>query len=323
MSGTARDIARAPATVGVLYAGEMGAALAALLRGRGVPVVTTLRGRGDQTARRCAEAGITVLESAADVVRRSDFVVSLVPPAAAEAVCADYCRLAAEAPPRAVYVDMNSVGPDLAATLATRVEGAGRSFVDGAINGLAKNLASGCTLYLSGPRAEDVARLVGNAMRVRGLGERAGDASAMKMLLSALSKGLCALFAETALVARRRGMLDEMIEAYRMIYPGAMAVVDRMLPTYTEHAARRASETRELEETARSAGVEPCVLAAVRRLHEVLAEVPFRGSHDPGAQDVPSFIDRLAREAVLAAPAACPAEPVPEEAVPTTSKRRQ
>ena len=99
MSGTPLDSTRPPTTVGVLYAGEMGAALARLLGGRGVPVVTTLRGGGGQTARPCAEAGVTVLESAADVVRRSDFVVSLVPPAAAEAVCAEYCRLAAAAPP--------------------------------------------------------------------------------------------------------------------------------------------------------------------------------------------------------------------------------
>src|SRR5438309_2316712 len=43
-------------TIGILYPGEMGASLAALLRGRGHRVVTTLAGRGERTAGRCREA---------------------------------------------------------------------------------------------------------------------------------------------------------------------------------------------------------------------------------------------------------------------------
>ena len=143
------------------------------------------------------------------------------------------------------------------------------------MNGLAKNLTTTATLYLSGPRAPEVAALVEGGMRVRVLGERPGRASAMKMLLSGLSKGLCALFVETALVAERQGMLAEMTDAYGQIYPGVMAVVERMLPTYAQHAGRRAAEMAELEQTALAAGLEPLTLAAVARLHELLAGVDF------------------------------------------------
>ena len=48
------------------------------------------------------------------------------------------------------------------------------------------------------------------------------------------------------------------------IYPGVTAVAERMLPTYAAHAARRATETAEVEQTVRDAGLEPCVTAAVR-----------------------------------------------------------
>ena len=75
--------------------------------------------------------------------------------------------------------------------------------MDGAINGLAKNLTSSATMFLSGPRASEVADLFGQHVRVRLLGHEFGRASAMKMLLSGLSKGVCALFAETALTAAR------------------------------------------------------------------------------------------------------------------------
>src|SRR5205085_2458241 len=105
-----------------------------------------------------------------------------------------------------------------------------------------------------------------------------GNASAMKMLLSGLSKGICALYTELAFAARNQGMLAEFNQAAGEIYPGVMTLVDRMLPTYAQHAARRATETREVEETAISAGVDPRVLTAVRELHDLLATVHFGGS---------------------------------------------
>jgi hypothetical protein len=55
-------------TVGILYPGEMGAALGRLLREDGVRVVTTLEGRSPRTRRLCAEAGLSVLGSLAEVL---------------------------------------------------------------------------------------------------------------------------------------------------------------------------------------------------------------------------------------------------------------
>jgi 3-hydroxyisobutyrate dehydrogenase-like beta-hydroxyacid dehydrogenase len=287
-------------TIGILYPGEMGASLAALLRGRGHRVVTTLAGRGERTARLCREAAITVLPSLADVVRTADVVISVVPPAAAEDVAACYCELAPLAPAGALYVDLNAIRPELAETLATRLSSCGRGFVDAAVNGLAKNLMTTATLYLSGPRAPEVAALVEGGMRARVLGNRPGRASAMKMLLSGLSKGLCALFVEAALVAERQGMLAEMTDAYGQIYPGVMAVIERMLPTYAQHAGRRAAEMAELEQTALAAGLEPLTLAAVARLHELLAGTDFGQPGKNGDWTVRSTIERLAAEGLLA-----------------------
>ena len=260
-----------PPTVGILYPGEMGAAVTALLRERGVAVATTLHGRSDATAERSAAIGVTVLGSLAEVVRCSDVVVSLVHPAAAAEVAGACCTLAHLAPRGAIYVDANSIGPEGAAEIARQVESAGLSFVDASINGLASRLSTGGTLYLSGARAEEVARLFDGALRVRVLGAEVGRASAMKMLLGGLSKGLCALFAELALLAERQGMLPEMLEAVARTYPGVAAVAERMLPTYPRHAGRRAAEMAELESTADAAGIEPVVIAAVKRMHETFA----------------------------------------------------
>src|SRR5262249_48962410 len=146
-----------------------------------------------------------------------------------------------------LFIDANSISPEQAQSIGARIQSCDRAFVDAAINGLAKNLTTSCTLFLSGPRAGELAALIGNGMCVRYLGAEVGRAKTMKMLLSGLSKGVRAIFAETAMIAHRRGMLDDMIQAYAQIYPGMMTLIERMFPTYAEHASRRATETRELE----------------------------------------------------------------------------
>lgn len=289
-------------TVGIIGPGEMGCAVAAALRGSGVRVVTTLAGRGGDTVQRCRASGIEVLDAMTEVVRAADCTISLVPPAAAEAVAAEYCRSAGTAPPNAVYLDLNSVRPELAMTMAERVEAAGRAFVDGAINGLAKNLTSTATLYLSGARATEVASRFDGVMRVRVLGGRPGRASALKMLLAGLAKGTCALFTELAIVAHRQGMLAEMLAASSEVYPGIVAVVERMAPTYENHAGRRATEMAELAATARAAGIKPCVIDSVRRLHDGLAAASYAGGSTE-ASAIQTLVEQLAAEGFLSAPA--------------------
>lgn len=290
-------------TVGILYPGEMGASVAALLRARGVAVVTTLHGRGAATAANCRAAGVNVLDSFAEVVRRSDVLISLVAPSAAEDVAAQYCAAAAQAPRGAIYVDANSIAPDRARAIAKRVEAAGRPFVDASINGLAKNLTTSGTLYLSGVRAAEVGRLF-EGVRVENLGPEAGRASAMKMLLGGLSKGLCALFAELSVLALQQGMLEEMLEATRRTYGGVTAVAERMLPTYPRHAARRATEMAELEATVRAAGLTPQVVSGILQLHEKLANIfPESGTAPVEPVDLAPLIrliaDRITKSEVM------------------------
>jgi len=285
-------------TVGVLYAGELGASVGALLRGRGVRVVTASKRRSVATAARAREAGMMMLEDLAAVVREADIVLSLVPPGAAAEVARAYCAHVHLAPTRGLYVDVNSVGPELAAAMAARINGCGHEFVDAAINGLAKNLATGGTLYLSGGRAGDVARLFEGTMRVHVLGDEAGKASAMKMLLSGLSKGVCALMTELALVAQGRHMLPEMVDAVSEIYPGVWALVERMLPTYPKHAARRADEMRELEHTAQAVGLDTMVIRAIARLHETLANASLE-CLPPDGWTVAELVRQLAAGRVL------------------------
>src|SRR5258708_559088 len=55
-----------------------------------------------------------------------------------------------------------------------------------------------------------------------------GQASALKVVLSGLPKGLIGLFTETMLFARTMGLHDEAMEICDEFYPGVMEVVARM-----------------------------------------------------------------------------------------------
>jgi 3-hydroxyisobutyrate dehydrogenase-like beta-hydroxyacid dehydrogenase len=266
----ARNIAKKP-TVGILFPGEMGCALGRVLVEEGLRVVTTLEGRGSRTARLCHDSLLEVLPSVAEVARCADLVFSVVTPAAALSVARTYavCCKRAEAP--RIYVDVNSIAPATAVAVGHVVSAGGARFVDGAIHGLASQLASRGVVYLSGPDVVAPAALLGRSLRVRIVGDRPGQASAVKGALAGMSKGLAALFTEIALLARRAGVREHFQEGCGLFYPGVVEAVERLLPTYPRHAGRRAEELAELETSMETLGMRPAMVPAARDVITAIA----------------------------------------------------
>jgi 3-hydroxyisobutyrate dehydrogenase-like beta-hydroxyacid dehydrogenase len=271
----------------------MGVSLTAPLISRGCRIVTTASERSRSTLDRARAAGIIVLDDMAQVVNDADVIFSVVPPSASRGVCEAYAALAHNAPHGALYVDMNSIGPELAVSLAAAIERAGGEFVDAAIHGQARNLAITATLYLAGKRAGEISRLFDGIVLTNVLSDLPGDASAMKMLLGGLSKGLCALFVELATLANRRAMAGEFLDEAEKFYPGIVAAAQRMLPTYPEHAQRRTGEMSELEKTAIASGQSPCMIAATRCLIEMLAKTDFGGNANASNWDISTLAEYL------------------------------
>lgn len=246
-----------PPTIGLFYAGDMGCAVGRLLREQGLRVVTTVEGRSERTRRLCAESGLETLSTFAEVVREAELAMALVPPAAALAVARHYRRQAKAAHRSATYVDVNSISPLTSRKIAALFAASPVRFVDAAIHGLARNLRRHGTLYLSGAHAGDVAAIFSPVVRVCIAGDQPGQASAFKMLLGGMSKGLTSLFLELGRAAGRCGVLDEFLLDCRHYYPGVMEAIDRLAPTCPRHAGRRSDEMRELESTLRDIGLQP------------------------------------------------------------------
>lgn len=283
-------------TIGILYPGEMGSTFAKLLAANGFRVVTTLEGRSLRTQRLCHAAGVSVLDSIGRVVDCSDIVISFVPPAAALQVAGDVTALAKGKSRRLLYVDANSISPVTAAKIFDLLCLEHVDFVDASIRGLASQLGQVGVLYLSGARAEELSHQFGSIMRVKVVGDEPGQASALKMVLSGLPKGLIGLFSETMLFARKMGLLAEAMEICNEFYPGLMEVVTRMLPTYPQHASRRSQELQELEETMLLNGVVPRVAAAAREVIANLAEVDWPKNAEFHRWALADFIEEIYRD---------------------------
>ena len=109
-----------PMRVGLLFPGEMGAAVGAAVRGE---VLWASEGRSGATAARAA--GFEDVGTVAELVSRSDVVLSICPPGLAE----DVAREVAGHGFAGLYVDANAISPARAERIATLFDRA----VDGSI----------------------------------------------------------------------------------------------------------------------------------------------------------------------------------------------
>jgi 3-hydroxyisobutyrate dehydrogenase-like beta-hydroxyacid dehydrogenase len=215
-------------TVGLLHPGEMGAALGSVLLGQGADVLWASSGRSAATAHRAEAAGLTDVGSLAELLRRSDVVLSVCPPHAAVDVARSVAGFTG------VYVDANAVSPATARSIAAAVEKARGVFVDGGIVGAPPRAAATTRLYLSGARAASVAELFEDTVvDARVLSDRVGDASALKLSYAAWTKGTAALVLAIRALARAEGVEAALLEEWRLSLPD--------LPIQSAHAARSAT----------------------------------------------------------------------------------
>jgi 3-hydroxyisobutyrate dehydrogenase-like beta-hydroxyacid dehydrogenase len=282
-------------TVGIFSIGQMGAAWARLLREHGIRVVTHSGGRGERTRRLRDDAGVEELPGVEQAVEEADLIVSLVPPTAAPLVASSVARATRASGASPVFLEANAISPRVALEIAEAMGEAGGICVDGAIIGGAATLPGGCVVYLSGPEAYRVKPLEICGLRLAFLGESIGQASALKMVYAGLNKGLAAQLTEALVTARAVGVFEPALEKFREDFAGLMATMERFLPSFGYHAARRAEEMDEYGAMAEEAGLKAIMAPATGILLRGIAalglgEVPAGG----GGAQAEVFIERLA-----------------------------
>lgn len=161
----------------------------------------------------------------------------------------------------AIWCDMNSVAPDTKRAAARVIEAAGGRYVDVAVLAPVDPAGMAVPLLLSGAAAADardglVALGFGN---VRIVGEKVGEAAAVKMIRSVIVKGIEALCAEMYLAGEAVGVTGEVIASLDASErPTSWAArLDHSLERMAVHGERRAAEMEEAARTLVSLGVEP------------------------------------------------------------------
>ena len=235
----------------------MGAAIGAVLRRRGLDVLWASEGRSDATRSRAEAAGLTATQTAAELARRSQVILSVCPPHAAAGVARSVGAF------EGVFVDANAISPETSRRIGATVQ----RFVDGGIVGGPPSATDGPRLYLAGADAARVAELfTGTTVEARVLPGRIGDASALKMVYAAWTKGSAALLLTINEVARHEGVADDLLEEWRDSIPE----LERRLASAERSAGAKGWRwVAEMEEIAATFGA----AGAPSGFHEAAADV--------------------------------------------------
>lgn len=262
-------------TVGILYPGELGAALADVFMRNGSRVVSTVRGRSERTRSIAAAADIELLDGLQQVVETADILVSTVTPKATLTVAQEIIQY--QPAPGTILVDANSIAPRTAKQIASACAAADIEFVDMAVRGLASRLVERGAVYLSGTRASCIASLL-SPVEIEMVGQEAGAASQLKMIMSGMSKGVAAQFIELSLAAHSAGILDRFLLGVQRYYPDVYAAMQSVLPTYPQHIGRRAQELAEVVSCMNDLNLTSEVVAGGKRLFERIADTELHQS---------------------------------------------
>ncbi|MET8724121.1 DUF1932 domain-containing protein [Streptomyces misionensis] len=245
-------------TVGILHPGSMGAAVAACAATNAAEVLWCETGRSTASVERAAQFELTPVATLAELLGRSDIVISLCPPAAAEDLARDVAghRFAG------VYVEANAINPERTQRIAALLPEA--TVVDGGVVGSPPVGGKTPTLYLSGPAgatARIEALFADTAVQTAVLGTDVGKASALKLAYASFQKTSRVLVALAVGMAREHGVDQKLIEV-------ASRRTDSYLsePQYVAKTAARAwrwgPELEEAADALAAAGLPPEMLRA-------------------------------------------------------------
>lgn len=248
-----------PPTVGILHPGSMGAAVAACAAANAATVLWCTAGRSAASRGRAERLGLEPVPTLEYLLDRSDIVISLCPPAAAEDLAHDVAKHQFSG----VYVEANAINPERALRI-TDALGATATVIDGGVVGPPPMRGKTPTLYLSGPsdattRVEEL--FVGTDVLTKALGGGVGKASALKLAYASFQKTSRVLVALATGLAREHGVDQELLAI-----AGRRADSYLAEPEYVAKAAARAwrwgPEMEEVADALAAAGLPPEMLRA-------------------------------------------------------------
>lgn len=195
--------------VGFIGFGEVSYTLSKIILSKGLDVLTSLEGRSEKTRNLAGSLDIDILDSFEDVAREADVLISANSPGSALAVAVKYGPLT-----DGIFLDLNNISPRTASEIANYLSD--EHFIDSAIMGKVKS--DELNLFFSGKRADEFKKFLQAyasnnpeiKVNITVISDQIGDASALKVLRSAYTKGVSALLIETFEIAENLALADEL-----------------------------------------------------------------------------------------------------------------
>jgi 3-hydroxyisobutyrate dehydrogenase-like beta-hydroxyacid dehydrogenase len=236
--------------IGLLHPGAMGASVGAAARSNQHTVLWASAGRSGSTHARARRANLEDAGTVAELVKASEIVLSVCPPHLAEEVAGEVAQLGFTG----VYVEGNAISPERTRAIQRIVEDAGAHYVDGGIiGGPAWTREAKTHMYLSGPRAQEVAAcFAGSPLQTPVISERIGAASALKMGYAAYTKGTTALLTAILGMVEKEGVRAELARQWGDAFTEQTV---RRVCANTAKAWRFVGEMQEIAATFKGAGL--------------------------------------------------------------------
>lgn len=260
--------------IGFLGFGEVATTFSSELKENGLDVYTCLNGRSPRTVENAVNSGVKLCNTHRELAEKSDILFSSVVPSMAVEVAKTVGNYS-----NGIYVDINNISPRTVKTALSKIKN-GRT-VDAAIIGSVKRNGLNVKIIASGTSAEEILSLNHHGMNITSVGQEAGDASTIKLLRSAYTKGVSALLYESLYQAYKLGINEEVLKCISETETGDfIESANSRIVSASFHAKRRAEEMDEVVEFL-SEHQNPIMAQATSKFFKNLSETIQKPSKRP------------------------------------------
>lgn len=231
--------------------------------------------RGSIICEYAEENGVTLLDCAAAVAMQADIIFAAVPSGFTLELCRQVSPVLRSGQ---VYADVSASTPATKEKIWALLEERGVLFADAAMLGSLPQDLHRVPITVSGNGALEFARLMTPlGMRITQAGDKAGTASAIKLVRSIFMKGLAACMCETMQAADAYNVTEEVVTSLAASLDGIPFTkhLDRLVTGTAIHAARRAEEVKGSIQMLEECELDSSVAKAAVSKHELLARYCF------------------------------------------------
>lgn len=230
---------------------------------------------GKQVHSRAEEAGVTLIASAKEVAQWADIIFAAVPSSFTMDVCEEIKDCLG---PDKLYVDVSASTPATKEAIWEAIKDTGVLFADAAMLGSLPKDKHKVPITASGNGAAKFQDLMTPyGMKITLAGEKAGSASAIKLVRSIFMKGIASLMIEMLQAADAYGVSDEVVASVSKSMDNIpfTSHLDRLVTGSALHCVRRAAELKGSIAMLSEAELSPEMTVATKHRLEALESYEF------------------------------------------------